>query len=258
MVNQLINYSEVEYHTEPWEHIIIRNMFTDGADHISNFNITFGNRNWTDGDAGGKIPIPFWEQQRLGIKKYARAVKSREFSNFIIDKFNDKVVREYGTECDLKSWDDMQTMVEITFINKFSERPSSDDATTDRRKKNVIHGQSLGWHLDMGKKPLTGIMWFREDDDTLEEPGNLVLGNGKEDQKIIPYEKNTGVFWANTPETWHRVTTRELSHNNMRRSMSWSIFTNVRWHDYQHLQDKEGVPVFGYHKVNKWKQSNSN
>lgn len=254
MDTQIINYSEIEYYSDPWEHIIVRNMFTDGGETLANSKIKFRPKHNTP---GGKIPIPFFELQEKGLKKYTRAIQTREFCKFMIDKFNDKIVEWYGKECDMSSWDDdLQTMVEVTFINKFS---NTDVSLKKEDKKRIAHGRTLGWHLDIGKKPIVGIMWFREDDDTLEEPGNLVLGKyGGEDEKVIPYEKNTGVFWANTPDAWHRVQTRGESPNNMRRSLSWSIFTRYKWHDYQHLKDEDGNPCFGFHEVKTWKQSNSN
>lgn len=71
-----------------------------------------------------------------------------------------------------------------------------------------------GWHLDRGDKLYAGMLYVN--DSGIEDMPKLYYGSDPQHQPIgyVEHKDSTLVIWANTPNTWHGVTSRPPSTRN--------------------------------------------
>lgn len=248
-----INLNDAEIYHLPWKHVVIKNILPEStARSISESKILSEYAETSGVPEYGKIQINALKYDEFEFSSIHEALKSPELVEFLIDKFNEDVVNAYGEEANLRK-NEVYPTNDLCLFNK-STTPFDDvwKASTSIKDQTILsHGNAKGWHLDMSNKLISGIIYFREVTDNLKESGDLLLTSSPTDAiKKIPYEFNTGIFWANLPWAWHSVTQREVSPNNLRRTVSYHIGGNKNYNDYKHNTDKNGVPVFGFQKVN--------
>ena len=94
-------------------------------------------------------------------------------------------------------------------------------------------------HIDNGNKLVTGLWYFRHENEEYGYGGNLILHNpitGKE--KIFEYGENKIILFHNTPISWNRITIRKFS-NDTRRFICMRLESKLKLHNYETKNGKE-------------------
>ena len=94
-------------------------------------------------------------------------------------------------------------------------------------------------HIDNGNKLVTGLWYFRHENEEYGYGGNLILHNPiTEEEKIFEYGENKIVLFPNTPISWHRITIRKCS-EHPRRFICMRLETKLKLHNYQTKNGKD-------------------
>jgi hypothetical protein len=100
-------------------------------------------------------------------------------------------------------------------------------------------------HIDNGNKLVTGLWYFKHEDEK-DDGGHLTLHNPKtKEEKIFEYGANKIVLFPNTPVSWHYITDRKES-KYPRRFICMRLEARLKLHDYQ---TKMGKDIMTYEDV---------
>ena len=91
-----------------------------------------------------------------------------------------------------------------------------------------------GLHLDTGDKILVGLWYFKDENETGANGGDLVLYNPlTKKTKTVEYGRNVFVLFPNIPTSWHLVTPRKACQYPRRYVNLLLESKNTRLHNYQ-------------------------
>lgn len=229
----MINLENTQVFETPWKHIIINDIFDSETASIlsNNENLKIYMHNWE---------TPFLRKELNASQMVSMTDMPPECGESLLD---------------LNESEELINLLHNTFMdNLLSAYPKKDEAYFRNGTVRSQYGaynfgdeecsaDALGTHIDNGKKIYSGLIYFKESDDTVkgsdfilesyDASGNLV------EEKVIEYGNNFALIWACTPDCWHRVTPRGASPNNLRRFINFVYEREESLHDY-HSKDGYG------------------
>ena len=237
-----LNLNNATYFATPWPHVVIEDFIDDAsivdqlannselATAITSHSLLPGQRAEVGAADIVKNNLPSSIADVLNLID-----SSPELAELLHNQFAAALTAEYTT----MSADNFKT---------FTKRKSTYGCYNYTPSQTPLKGL----HLDNGKKIYSGMIYFREDSDTTAGSELLLWDESQSLEKVIPYKKNLAIFWPNLTNTWHSVSDRMPSADNLRRYINVLIEGDTKLHDYKTDKDSNGDHDYHFKVVNRY------